>query len=46
VSDEPDLGWDERSALILALMRIEAKLDALLESWEDDDNGEEEETDS
>jgi len=34
--------WELRSALILALMRIEAKLDALLELWEDDENGEEE----
>lgn len=42
VSDEPELEWDERSALILALMRIEAKLDALLELWEDEENGEEE----
>jgi hypothetical protein len=42
MEDEPELEWDERSALILALMRIEAKLDALLELWEDDEDGEEE----
>jgi hypothetical protein len=45
LSEEPDLTWDERSALILALMRIEAKLDELLRLWEDDD-GEEEDADS
>jgi hypothetical protein len=45
VSDGPDLEWDERSALILALMRVEAKLDELLRLWEDDD-GEEEDADS
>jgi hypothetical protein len=45
VADEPDPDWDERSALILALMRIEAKLDELLDAWEDDD-GEEEEPDA
>jgi hypothetical protein len=42
VSDDPELEWDERSALILALMRIEAKLDELLQLWEDGENGEEE----
>lgn len=43
--DQPALDWDESSALILALMRIEAKLDELLRLWEDDD-GEEEDVDS
>jgi hypothetical protein len=45
LADEPDPDWSERSALILALMRIEAKLDELLSLWEDDD-GEEEDADS
>jgi hypothetical protein len=45
VGDGPELEWDERSALILALMRVEAKLDELLRLWEDDD-GEEEDADS
>ena len=45
MADEPELDWDERSALILALMRIEAKLDELLRLWEDD-NGEEEDAHS
>ncbi len=35
-----EIDWDERSALILALMRIEAKLDELLALWEDDDGEE------
>jgi len=43
--DQPALDWDERSALILALMRIEAKLDELLRLWEDDD-GEQKDADS
>jgi hypothetical protein len=45
MKDQPQLEWDESSALILALMRIEAKLDELLRLWEDDD-GEEEDVDS
>jgi hypothetical protein len=44
-NDPPPVDWDERSALILTLMRIEAKLDELLRLWEDDD-GEEEDSDS
>jgi hypothetical protein len=43
MSDEPELSWDERSAVILALMRIEAKLDELLRLWEDDDGEEDDE---
>jgi hypothetical protein len=45
VADEPELDWDERSAVILAWMRIEAKLDELVRLLEDD-NGEEEEPDA
>jgi hypothetical protein len=44
MSDDPDLTWDERSAVILALMRIEAKLDELLRLWEDDDGEEDDDT--
>jgi hypothetical protein len=46
MTDEPELESDERAALILALMRIEAKFDELLRLWEEDDGEEEEEPDS
>jgi hypothetical protein len=41
-SDEPEWSLEDITAIMLALMRIEAKLDELLE----EDNGEEEEEDS
>ena len=46
VSDEPSLAWDDQSALILALMRLEAKLDRILELLEDELGEEEEEPDT
>lgn len=46
MSDPPSVEWDEESAVILALMRIEAKLDELLRYLEEDDGEEEEEPDA
>ena len=46
MSDPPSIDWNGDSALILALMRIEAKLDELLRYLEEDDGEEEEEPDS
>jgi hypothetical protein len=43
---EPPIEWDDESALILALMRIEAKLDELLRLFAEEDDGEEEEPDA
>jgi hypothetical protein len=43
---EPPLEWDDESALILALMRIEARLDELLNLLAEEDDGEEEEPDA
>ncbi len=40
--DVPRVDWDDLSAIILALMRIEAKLDELLA--EEDDGEEEDES--
>jgi hypothetical protein len=39
---EPPIEWNDESALILALMRIEAKLDELLRLLAEEDDGEEE----
>jgi hypothetical protein len=47
VVDEPEIDWDDESAIILALMRIDAKLEALLRLYmEDEDEDDEEESDS
>jgi hypothetical protein len=35
--DEPEIDWDDESAIILALMRIEAKLEEILAILEDND---------
>jgi len=40
VEDEPEVDWDFESSIILALMRIEAKLEELLARMEDDDGEE------
>jgi hypothetical protein len=40
--EPPIVDWDDDSAIILALMRIEAKLDELLRLLEEDDGDEEE----
>jgi hypothetical protein len=45
--DEPPIDWDDESAIILALMRIDAKLEALLRLYEEDeDEDDEQESDS
>jgi hypothetical protein len=41
VADKPELDWDERSAVIVALMRTEAKRDQLLRLWEFENREEE-----
>jgi hypothetical protein len=47
VDDEPQLDWDQESALILAIMRLEAKIDEMIRLLaEDDEDGEEEEPES
>ncbi|HET9544872.1 MAG TPA: hypothetical protein VFO88_04800 [Gaiellaceae bacterium] len=43
MDDEPRIDWDLEDALIQLLMRIDAKLDVLIELFEDEDG--EEETD-
>jgi hypothetical protein len=43
---EPDIDWSVEAAIMMALMRIQATLDALSETWEDDDGEEEEGSDS
>jgi hypothetical protein len=43
---EPPFEWNDESALILALMRIEAKLDELLRLLAEEDDGEEEGSDA
>jgi hypothetical protein len=42
VAEPPEIDWGDESAFILALMRIEAKLDELLELLGEDDGDEEE----
>jgi hypothetical protein len=42
MTEPPMVDWDDESAIILALMRIEAKLDELLRLLEEDDGDEEE----
>jgi hypothetical protein len=42
MAEPPIIDWDDESALILALMRIEAKLDEFLRLLEEGDGGEEE----
>jgi hypothetical protein len=44
VEDDPDLEWSLRAQLLQWLMRMDAKLDLLIELLSEDD-GEEEETD-
>jgi hypothetical protein len=46
VSDEPSFRRDDQSALLLALIRLEAKLDKILGLPEEDFDEEEEEPDT
>lgn len=46
MSEPPSVEWNDNSAVTLALMQIEAKLDELLRYLEEDDGEEEEEPDA
>jgi hypothetical protein len=41
---EPPLTWQEANAIILALMRIEAKLEEIRQLFDEDEDGEEPES--